>query len=934
MCADNISSVVQPKPARSRVGVFKWISIVIAAFLLLIFFGVPIFLSSSAGTGFIVNKVNQSVDGKIGMGDLNVGWFKGVHLKEFSFIDDDGKASVNVREITAKPHYFSMLSGNISLGKVVIDRPEISIQLQEDKNGSPVTSHKAGDREDSGKKVGLFFNQIDLTIRDGDIKIIPVGGDISSTIHFANIASNIDLKPAGERSKFNVDLDVESKGHRSKISADGNVKSSKKGWSLEGLQGDLTVKVDDLDLATLAPVFALLGKDIDVAGKLNVDVQAKFADGQVEKLDLDAKLEGFKHVAAGKEISLNEPLTLKGRVSTKYGKVNIEDVKLSSSFCNITGKGTGSELDYVAKLDVARTMDFLGTFVDLGEYSFTGSCYEEGKISFSGDTIRFSDHSSIDNFVMTRNSDKGKTSTPMVSAKFTFDMTVDIKKGNLKIDFLTMKTTDSLADIRIDNSVFTWAEDAKEKIDMKVKADVDLAKSKPFAMFFEALPEKMDLAGRVKTELLVKFGDQECRIQTNKTTIQKLRVAAKGVEEVFEDELVKLAVDMRIADDKKSIAFKIDGTKIDLEGNFVENVKGAMVNLSGDVVAKYDLSDASAIASAYLPEGLKMEGNRSDVFTFKSQYPRVDKDKMMENMNATARLGFDRAKYMGMKIGKTDLAINVKDGMLNIAPFTTVVNQGNLNFAGSIDLTKKPMVFTTPKPMKIIDKVHIDDEMGKALLKYLNPLFAQQSDLSGVVNFSCEKLVLPLGGDALIADSQLIGTIAISDMKMKSKGLLGDIMSRGLQRQIVNADMLPSKFILDKGVIRYDDMQVNIDKSYPINFNGAVNLNMKPGLFENMYAVLPYELNLRKGGFNSVKVGETHKTRIKLPIEGTVDNPRINWKEFGENILKKATEGLAEELLQKELDRYLKKKNGGSNRGGSGKSVEEQAIESLIDLFK
>ena len=120
MCANTISSGDDARPVRRRFRALKWISVVIVGLLLVIFFGVPAFLSSSTGTGFVVNKVNQSVDGKIGMGDLNVGWFKGVRLKEFSFSDSEGIATVNVREITAKPSYTSMLSGNISLGKVVI----------------------------------------------------------------------------------------------------------------------------------------------------------------------------------------------------------------------------------------------------------------------------------------------------------------------------------------------------------------------------------------------------------------------------------------------------------------------------------------------------------------------------------------------------------------------------------------------------------------------------------------------------------------------------------------------------------------------------------------------------------------------------------------------------------------------------------------------
>jgi hypothetical protein len=438
---------------------------VILAVFVAAFFGVPAFISSSAGTGLIVSKVNESVDGEIGMGDLKVGWFKGVLLKDFEFAGNDGTTKINIQQISAKPNYASLLGGDLSLGKVILESPKVSIQLKEENNASQSTSYKTSSKKKSKNSGGIFFEQIDLTIKNGDVKILPAKESVSGTIHFSNIASNVDLKPAGGESRFDVGLDIENKGRRSKVSAKGNVKSSKKGWAFENSSGDMSVKVNNLDLATLSPVFALLGKEIDVEGKLNVDAEVKFGGGEVEKLVADAKLENFKHVAGEKVIALNQPVTLKAEVSSKYGKVNIEDIILNSSFCNITGKGTGSELDYVAKMDIAKSMDFVGTFVDLGGYSFSGSCYEKGHISFKDGAIRFSDHSSIDDFVMSK---KGKVSTPRTTANFTFDMTVDTNKENLKIDFLTMKTTDSLADVRIDDSVMSWDSKADKKIDMTI----------------------------------------------------------------------------------------------------------------------------------------------------------------------------------------------------------------------------------------------------------------------------------------------------------------------------------------------------------------------------------------------------------------------------------------------------------------------------------
>jgi hypothetical protein len=496
-----------------------------------------------------------------------------------------------------------------------------------------------------------------------------------------------------------------------------------------------------------------------------------------------------------------------------------------------------------------------------------------------------------------------------------------------------MKTTDTLANMRIEDSVFSWAEGAKEKIDIKLKADIDLAKAKPFAMFFGAMPEKMAIEGLAETELSLRSENGGYRIKTDMgTSLKNLKIMTAGAKKPFEDKSIIVWLDMLVNPEKQELTvkeFKVDGSQIDIEGTIKQSLtKKDQTKVSGKVTAKYDLADVSAVASAYLPEGIEVEGKRSDLFIFESEYPTTDKDKLIENLSASGKFGFERAKYMGMKIGKVDVAVDVKKGLLNIAPFSTSVNNGLLNFAGSVDLSKEPMVFTTPKPMQIIDKVEVDDEMGKALLKYLNPLFAEQTDLSGIASLHCEKFVMPLGGDTAITDAQVIGTVAMSDVMMKNRGLLGMIMSQGLGRTTMNADMLPAKIVLDKGIIRYDNMQMNIDKVYPINFRGGINLNKKPGKFENMFAALPYSLKLRDGGLKSLKVGDNDKGRILLPVKGNIDNPRIDWDEVLKNIGRKA----AEDFIQEGLGDFLKKKSKKNGSDGE-KSDEEKIIEGILDLF-
>ena len=82
--------------------------------------------------------------------------------------------------------------------------------------------------------------------------------------------------------------------------------------------------------------------------------------------------------------------------------------------------------------------------------------------------------------------------------------------------------------------------------------------------------------------------------------------------------------------------------------------------------------------------------------------------------------------------------------MLRVKPFTTEVNGGQFNFACESDFTKPPFVLRIPHELKLIRDVRINDRMGRKLLQYVNPIFADAVNISGIVDLDCRELVLPL----------------------------------------------------------------------------------------------------------------------------------------------------------------------------------------------
>jgi hypothetical protein len=189
--------------------------------------------------------------------------------------------------------------------------------------------------------------------------------------------------------------------------------------------------------------------------------------------------------------------------------------------------------------------------------------------------------------------------------------------------------------------------------------------------------------------------------------------------------------------------------------------------------------------------------------------------------------------------------------------------------------------------------VQINKETTEKLLMYVNPIFANAVNVSGVANFGCEKLAIPLGG-AAGKDIEVIGTISMNNVRLEASDLLGQILSAGgggPGGQVITIH--PTKFVLQDGFLRYDDMQVDVGDN-PINFKGVIGLDKSL----NMTVTLPYTVDGR-----TVRVGkDTVGQRVSVSLKGTIQKPELDLGGLLQDQLKKQLE----EQLRKGLERILR----------------------------
>ncbi len=1004
-------------PTKGRKKILRWVLASCAAVIVLAVLLVPVFVSSEAGNKFILAKINAYLPGETDFGNLSMGWLKGIRVTDVSFEESGGQASVRIKRIATRPHYGPILMGSLSFGETEIFEPKVEINLTRPEARAPQGPQRERTAAEKSQPIALPIKKIEMIVRGGNLKVTDTQ---SETVELSQINSKVDLRPPGQQTNFDIDFAVVDKGKQSQVHTTGkiNPKRVKTGWSLKGTSGDLTVEVNDLEIGSLGPIFALGGIEVQANGRISGNVKGEIKDGRLEKLsaevkgrDLDvnaveltggrfktshlginvklarakqminiesfdieadwlkaegrgtipttfgslaeflrtdsslsgrfeldaaqiftqmpgifglkegikvtsgilrgevetltedgkrkiagqANLERLEGMVAGKMIALSEPVRAEVEITSDKGGVRFDKLDLSSAFATINCSGTSELFGYRGNINLAKLQSELGQFVDIKRYEMAGELSGEGEVSIKKDKVTVSGSSAVKNLRLS--STEGVSAfEPM--ADITFLVAVEKDKKILGVDFI--KANASLGQISIKDAVLPLGKDAEKEMSLDVSAkSVDLQKLQPFAVLLASFPAEMQLSGTVESQISVRSKKDIYYIATDATQIKNLKVSYPG-KEPFEQNEVSVTFDAEVNPVEKAVTvrkFQLESPQIKIrKGEFSRADKGDKTKLQGQAECEYDWAAVSTIAGAILPTGLVLEGQRKDTVRFSSEYPRGQADKLLGNLTAYVKLGFSKAGYYGLNFGPTEVDVQIENGLLKIAPFSSTVNNGRLNFAGRADFKDKPALLKTPGPMQIAEDIQITNEMTSRLLMYLNPIFARAVNVSGAVDLSSERFAVPLAGGNK-NDIELAGTISVKQLRLETSELLGQILAAANIARAQDITISPTRFVLQNGLLRYDDMQMYVGKN-PVNFKGVIGLDKSL----NMTVTLPYTT----GGETARAGKETSGRRITLALKGTLDRPEIDLGKVLEEQLKQELEEQLQEKLLEGLDKLLK----------------------------
>jgi hypothetical protein len=733
----------------------------VAAFVLI----APSYVSSESGRRFILGRINAAVDGRTEIGSLTMSWRKGIRATGIGFADTAGNVAFAADSIAVRPHYASLLTGSVSLGKTVVERPSLEL------TAASADRESAGPPADRGRAVrgggGVPVKRADLFINDGTVKVTDADRRVAV---LKDINAKLLLRPPGRRTSFDVSMAVTNQGRESTVGASADIRLAEKtGWTFDMAGGDLAVEVNDLDIASLGPFFALAGVELNASGRVSADIKGGMAEGGIESLEGVVKAENLDISSPGARGGRFGTGRLNAEVKIRRadGAVKVDRLDLVAAFGRVNCSGTFDSLDIDADLDLAQLQSHLGPFVDFKQMKMSGRVASRGSAA------------------------------------------LDPENGTY-------------------------------------------------------------------------------RFTTSDTTVRGLVLSHPG-RQPFEAETGSVLLDAEIRPATKTISIKqlqVDTPKIKIrKGRFEKTDSRGTTSLRGMLDCEYDWQSVISLTRPYLPPHLELAGTRKQVLDFASTYPAERPQQLLPNMTTKAKIGFDRAEYLGLKFGPTETDLGVENGTLTIAPFTSAVNDGRVSFGGSADLRQQPALLRIPGRMQIARDVQINDETTKALLSYLNPIFAGAIGVKGTVDFDCEKLAIPLG-QASGRDILMAGTISIKQMSLRPSNLLGTILRvAGMSFQDQQINVQPTKFALENGLLAYDDMNVLVGEK-AFNFKGVIGLDKSL----DMTITLPYGDEGTAGG------GTT------LLLKGTIDRPELD---VG-SIIKQQLEDRLRQGIREGLDKLLR----------------------------
>ncbi len=296
---------------------------------------------------------------------------------------------------------------------------------------------------------------------------------------------------------------------------------------------------------------------------------------------------------------------------------------------------------------------------------------------------------------------------------------------------------------------------------------------------------------------------------------------------------------------------------------------GRLAPVGGQEVAQldgqvnYDLQRLTDLLRPFLGPAIRVAGSGSSQAWYRGPF------SLTAGSAATA-VHWSGANLCGASLGPGELQAALAGGMVWVKPLDLAVSQGRIHLAPQLRLTPNPVVLSLPKGL-LAERVQIDAEMCKSLLKYVAPALADVLDVHGTFSVELDRCTIPLSDPT---HSDVAGRLIAHAVQIGKSPMTEElaILLSGRSGSTLRPDSVVS-FRMENGRVYHEGLEMQFPE-LTIRTQGWVGLDQKLDVTASM-SVPPKWL----AGIPVIS-DALRKQVIRLPIKGTLDHPQLDRAEM------------------------------------------------------
>jgi len=363
-------------------------------------------------------------------------------------------------------------------------------------------------------------------------------------------------------------------------------------------------------------------------------------------------------------------------------------------------------------------------------------------------------------------------------------------------------------------------------------------------------------------------------------------------EILFAEKDAKVVMSMALAPDFnetdiKNLAITSELLVFKGKAKVTELLSRCVVDVQGE--STLDCERVTQLLNAQGVDDWTLTGRSTRPFTFKAPVAGGLNTLFAEGRMACA-VAVASAHGMGLKAGPADASVKLSEGQMKIA-YAPVLNEGKMNLNPILTMERSNLTCTVPPKTRVLENVKLSQEMLDGFFVKLFPLFkgsvAQQGSLTLDATSFQYMTGVPieqgLNADVMLQldDVKVLFGETLRELlaKMQSKSTLWEQKNVTLRARILN------------GRITLEPVTLVVDR-HPITFSGWVD---SKGAINYVIEILLTERLI------GAKSGKAIGKVVKVPVTGTIHEPKIEM-----NALLQALAPAAAEILREEVQDHAK----------------------------